>query len=326
MKKEILKRLKEAEGYVSGQELCQGLGVSRTAVWKAVRQLEEEGYQIQAVRNKGYRLGSDSDVLSEEELSQVICGEWAGKQLVVLKSVDSTNAEARRLAEQGAAHGTLVLAECQTAGKGRRGRSWESPEGSGIWMSLILRPEFEPIHASMLTLLAAMAVEEGIRRTSGLSCQIKWPNDIVLNGKKVCGILTEMSTEEDSIRYVVVGIGMNVNLESFPEDLRDKATSLLLESGKPIRRTELAAAVLSAWEACYGIFLKTLDFGSLMEEYNKRLVNRGRQVMVLTPGGSWQGDCLGINHEGELLVRKADGTVEAVMSGEVSVRGVYGYV
>ncbi len=326
MKKEILKRLKEAEGYVSGQELCDSLGVSRTAVWKAVRLLEEEGYRIQAVRNKGYRLSTDSDVLSVDELSQEICGSWAGKHLVVLKTVDSTNLEARRQAEDGAPHGTLVLAENQTAGKGRRGRFWESPEGTGIWMSLLLRPDFEPVHASMLTLLAAMAVVKGIRQATGLSCQIKWPNDIVLNGKKICGILTEMSTEEDCIRYVVVGIGINANLEGFPEELKEKGTSLLLESGKPVRRAKLAAAVLSVWEDYYEEFLKTLDFSSLMEEYNEHLVNRDRQVTVLAPGGAWQGISMGINREGELLVRRTDGTVEAVMSGEVSVRGVYGYV
>ena len=244
----------------------------------------------------------------------------------LLKKPLPTNSEARRQAEAGASHGTLVLAENQTAGKGRRGRAWESPEGTGIWMSLLLRPDFEPVHASMLTLLAAMAVEKGIRQVTGLSCQIKWPNDIVLNRKKICGILTEMSTEEDCIRHVVVGMGINVNLESFPEELKETATSLLLESGKPVRRAKLAAAVLLAWEDYYKEFLKTLDFSSLMEEYNDHLVNRDRQVTVLAPGGSWQGESLGINREGELLVRRPDGRIETVMSGEVSVRGVYGYV
>lgn len=326
MKKEILKRLKETDEYVSGQELCESLGVSRTAVWKAVRQLEEDGYQIQAVRNKGYRLGKTSDVLSEEELSEAICGSWAGKHLTVLRAVDSTNLEARRQAEAGAPHGTLVLAEQQTAGRGRRGRSWESPGGKGIWMSLLLRPEFAPSHASMLTLLAAMAVERGIRQATALSCEIKWPNDLVLNGKKVCGILTEMSTEEDSIRYVVVGIGINANLQEFPEELKDKATSLYLESGRPVQRGDLVSAVLLAWEHYYDIFLKTLDFSSLMEEYNEHLINRNRQVTVLAPSGSWQGVSLGIDAKGQLLVKRPGKAVEPVMSGEVSVRGVYGYV
>ncbi|HIT64528.1 MAG TPA: biotin--[acetyl-CoA-carboxylase] ligase [Candidatus Ventrimonas merdavium] len=262
----------------------------------------------------------------EERLDALLATRQAGRSRVLLDTVDSTNQEARRQAEQGAPDGTLVLAEEQTAGKGRRGRSWSSPKGSGIWMSLVLRPAFGPEKASMMTLLAAMAAARGVRETTGLACQIKWPNDLVLNGRKVCGILTEMSTEQARIRYAIVGIGINANTAGFPKELRDTATSLYAESGIPADRALLAASVLLAWEEYHGRFLETMDLSGLLEEYNASLVNRGRQVRVLDPKGEWQGTALGIDREGQLLVQTEDGAVRTVLSGEVSVRGVYGYV
>ena len=208
MKTKILRQLRTTNEYVSGQMLCDELGVSRTAVWKAINQLKEEGYTIEAVQNKGYKITGYPDILTAEEIeSQLNPGDTV-KKVVYAPEIDSTNNEVRRMAEQGAPEGTLVVAENQTAGKGRRGRRWDSPKGSGIWYSFLLRPEFAPEHASMLTLLAAMAVQNSVKEVTGLDGLIKWPNDIVVNGKKVCGILTEMSTEEDAIRYVVVGIGM----------------------------------------------------------------------------------------------------------------------
>lgn len=326
MKTEILKCLKHTQDYISGQELCQHFGVSRTAVWKAIHQLQEEGHEIEAVRNKGYRLLGSRDVLTEAELRSVLTTSWAGRTLVVLGSVDSTNNEVRRQADRGAAEGTVVIAERQEAGKGRRGRSWVSPEGAGIWMSLLLRPDFSPHHASMLTLVAAMAVADGIHAQTGMDCQIKWPNDLVVNGKKVCGILTEMATEEDTIRYVVIGIGVNVNTEEFPQELADTATSLYREAGKKLRRSALVNAILCAWERLYPVYKENLDMSGLMEEYNARLVNRNRQVRVITSAGGYTGVAKGIDRLGELLVEREDGSVEQVVSGEVSVRGIYGYV
>ena len=192
-------------------------------------------------------------------------------------------------------------------------------------MSLLLRPDIPPECASMLTLVAAMAVEAGIFLVTGLKGQIKWPNDVILDGKKVCGILTEMSTEMESIHYVIVGIGINVGIREFPEDLQDKATSLILHTDKGVNRAALTAAVAEAWEDYYESFLKTLDLSLLKEEYSKNLVNRDREVKVLTLGNIYTGISRGINERGELLVETADG-VRAVMSGEVSVRGIYGYV
>lgn len=326
MKSEILKMLKTSSGYLSGQQLCEKFGVSRTAVWKAIRQLEEEGYKIEAVRNKGYRLTGEADVITQAELQSMLQTRWIGNRLEYFDETDSTNIRARKLAEEGAPHGTLVVADSQRTGKGRRGRAWISPRGVGIWMSLVLRPPICPAGASMLTLVAGMAVVKGVRKSTGLKAMIKWPNDAILSGKKICGILTEMSTEEDRIRYVITGIGINVNVSSFPEEIAEKATSLKEELGEAVKRSLVIAAVAEAFEEFYDSFLKTHDMSCLMEDYNKALVNRNRQVTVLDSRGQYQGRALGIDPEGSLLVQRKDGTVESVISGEVSVRGIYGYV
>lgn len=326
MKDKIIAYLKENGDFVSGQELCEKLGVSRTAVWKVIRQLESDGYEIEAVRSRGYRMKESSMVYTDTEIKSLLKTRWAGRSLVFLDEVDSTNNEVRRQAELGAVHGTLVVAEQQSSGKGRRGRSWESPKGSGIWLSLLLRPQFEPQLASMLTLVAAMAADEAIRNITGIETGIKWPNDIVAQGKKLCGILTEMSTEVDMIQYVVVGIGINANMTEFPEEIRETAASLKLISGQAVHRAALVAELMNCWEHYYEIFLDTLDLSGIKEEYNRRLVNTGREVRVLAPKGDYTGISHGINDMGELLVELPDGEIREVMSGEVSVRGIYGYV
>ncbi len=326
MKTEILRYLKEADGYISGQELCERFQVSRTAVWKVVRQLEAEGYEIEAVRNRGYRLKTAGDILSQAEILSSIRGSWAGREILYLDEVDSTNTAAKKAAENGAVHGTLVVSERQTGGKGRRGRAWDSPRGTGIFMTLILRPNMAPVHASMLTLVAALAVAGGIKECTGASSLIKWPNDIVMGGKKVCGILTEMSADPDCINYVAVGIGINVNREEFPEEIREVAASIFTETGKKTKRSLLISAVMAAFERYYEIFMKTTDMSGLLEEYNGKLANCGRTVRVLDPAGEYSGTAIGIDREGELLVEMEDTTVRRVLSGEVSVRGIYGYV
>ena len=318
--------LKGTPDFLSGQQLCEGLGVSRTAVWKAIRQLEEEGYVIEAVRNRGYRLVASPDVITAAELKTVLSTRWLGSQVDYFYETDSTNRQARKMAEEGAPHGTLVAADCQSKGRGRRGRAWASPHGTGVWMSFVLRPALSPVKASMLTLVAGMAVVEGVRQISGLSSQIKWPNDAVIDGKKICGILTEMSTEEDAIRYVVVGIGINVNTESFPPEISGTAASLKMFLGHELKRSALIGAVLKSFEQYYSRFMEYGDMTGLMEEYNKMLANRGRKVRVSDPRSAYEGTALGIDKEGCLLVKKQDGSVSAVISGEVSVRGIYGYV
>ena len=314
MKAEILKMLRETDGYVSGQELCNKFGVSRTAVWKAINQLKENGYEIEAVQNKGYHLLSAPDIMDKTELESIHATEWAGCEIYYFDSIDSTNTKAKELAEEGHPSGTLVVADRQTAGKGRRGRSWESPTGIGIFMTLMLKPEINPNNASMLTLVAAMATTRAIRRVTG-----------VPNGKKVCGILTEMSAQFDYINHIVIGIGINVHNEDFPEEIAKTASSLYLESGQHIHRASLIEAFLEEFEDVYAEYLKTEDMEGLQKEYDAMLVNRGRQVRVLDPKEPFEGKAMGITKKGELIVDTWESR-KLVSSGEVSVRGIYGYV
>lgn len=325
MKSEILRMLRETGEYISGQEICNKFGVSRTAVWKAINQLKETGYEIEAVQNKGYRLLSAPDVMDKTELLSIHATEWAGCEIYYFDRIDSTNTKAKELAEEGHPSGTFVVADQQTAGKGRRGRSWESPAGTGIFMTLMLKPEINPNNASMLTLVAAMATTRAIRRVTGVPAMIKWPNDIVMNGKKVCGILTEMSAQFDYINHIVIGIGINVHNEAFPEEIAQTASSLLLESGQRIHRASLIETFLEEFEVLYAEYLKTEDMEGLQKEYDQMLVNRGRQVRVLDPKEPFEGKAMGITKKGELIVDTWESR-KLVSSGEVSVRGIYGYV
>lgn len=326
MKTEILKMLRETEGYVSGQELCNKFGVSRTAIWKVINQLKEQGYVIDSVQNKGYHITEAPDVMTEEELQSCRKTKWAGQEIAYFDEIDSTNIKAKELAEQGYPNGTLVVADQQVSGRGRRGRSWESPPGTGIFMTLMLKPEINPNNASMLTLVAALAVAKAIKDVTGLDAQIKWPNDIVINGKKICGILTEMSAQFDYINHIVIGIGINVHNEVFSDEIAHMASSLLLESqGKKFRRAEIIEKVLEYFEEYYEIYLETEDLTALTGEYNKILVNMNKQVRVLDPKDEFEGKAMGITTKGELIVDTWESR-KLVSSGEVSVRGIYGYV
>ncbi len=325
MKKKILELLQNCPDFISGQEISERFGVSRTAVWKAIRQLEAEGYVIEAVRNKGYRMKMQPDLLTKEMIENQLHTEWAGRQLVIFDETDSTNDQAKKMAEEGAEHGLLIVSDCQTAGKGRRGRSWESKSGEGIFMTLLLKPDIAPGNASMLTLVMALAVRTGIAKVTGIDTQIKWPNDIVCDGKKVCGILTEMSAQIDYINYIVVGVGINVTNKEFQEEVARTATSLYQISGMLPGRAKLIAAIMEEFERYYDIYMRTQDLSDLVNEYNAHLVNCGRSVRVLDPKQEYTGIAKGINREGELLVETED-EVKHVYSGEVSVRGVYGYV
>lgn len=327
MKEKILRMLKETEGYVSGQEICELLGVSRTAVWKNINQLKEEGYEIEAVQNRGYILKQTADSLSEFEIKSEINGcEWFAGDIYFYHEIGSTNDECKKLAEEGAKHGTLVVAEKQTKGKGRRGRSWESPKGTGIWMTLLLRPDIEPYNSSGLTLVTAMAINKAVQEITGLDAKIKWPNDIVVNGKKVTGILTEMSAQPEMINYIVIGIGINVNTEEFPEDIAKTASSLKIESGKTIKRSSIIALFGKYFEQYYAKYIKTQDMSFLIDEYNKELINVDRQIKVLAKENSYTGIAKGINRHGELIVETENKELKNVVAGEVSVRGLYGYV
>lgn len=325
MKTKILALLRNSGEYVSGQDLCNQFGVSRTAVWKAINQLKEAGYEIEAVQNKGYKLKSYPDILSENEIASRMQTKWAGKNTYYHKETGSTNADAKRLGDEGQEHGTLVVADMQTMGRGRRGRSWQSPSGTTISMSLLLKPNFAPNKAPMLTLVMALAISKAMEEVCGLEVKIKWPNDIVINGKKVCGILTEMNAEIDYIHYVVIGVGINVNLSEFPDEIMDIATSLMREKGRKISRAEIIERSMYYFELYYERFLETLDLSLFMEEYNQYLVSLDKEVKVLDPKGEMIGVSKGINAEGELLVESGEEII-SVYAGEVSVRGLYGYV
>lgn len=324
-KEELLQMLMEAHDYVSGQELCEHFGVSRTAVWKAIKQLEKEGCRIEAVNNRGYLLQENDDMMSGVEIAGYMDTTSMGKNLFFHKETGSTNVDVKQLAEEGAVEGTLVVADRQNAGRGRRGRAWISPAGESIYMSLLLRPRCAPDKASGITLVMAIAVLEAVKELAGETSGIKWPNDIVINKKKMCGILTEMSTDMESIHYVVVGVGINVNQRSFADDIKDTATSIYVETGKKTNRSKLVARVMYYFEKNYEIFQKTWDLTGLVDKYNGFLLNCGQQVRVLDPKGEYNGVAQGINEKGELLVER-DGQVVAVYAGEVSVRGIYGYV
>ncbi len=327
MKAELLRLLRNSTDYISGQELCEKFGVSRTAIWKLIGQLREEGYDIEAVTNKGYRLVSYPQVFNAVELMSRMNTEWIGKKVYFREETESTNTDAKNLADAGAGNGTLVVADTQTGGKGRRGRSWYSPVGSSISFSLLLRPEISPQCAPMLTLVMGVAVAEVLHNLyRDMDVRIKWPNDVLINDKKVCGILTEMNAEMDYIHDVVIGVGINVNQDEFPEEVSEIATSLRMVTGEKQERTPIVVGVMEFFEYYYGLFEKQQDLSAFVDIYDSYLINRKREVCVLDPKGSYKGIAEGINDRGELIIRMPDKSIRRVSSGEVSVRGVYGYV
>ena len=263
-------------------------------------------------------------IYNETTIADQIHTKWAGKTVHFARETDSTNLWIKRLAKEGASEGTLALAEFQSAGRGRLGRSWEVPEGTSVMMSILLRPKFEPQYAPTLTLVMGMAVAKAVKNL-GFDVSIKWPNDVVVSHKKICGILTEMGVRDGKIDYAVIGVGINVNIKEFPEEMVDKATSLYLESGKEFDRSQIPGLVMEAFEEYYEKFAAACDLSGLKEEYESILANYNQPVRVLAKE-PYEGVARGITDGGELLVEKTDGTIVAVSAGEVSVRGLYSYV
>ena len=263
-------------------------------------------------------------IYNETTIADQIHTKWAGKTVHFARETDSTNLWIKRLAKEGASEGTLALAEFQSAGRGRLGRSWEVPEGTSVMMSILLRPKFEPQYAPTLTLVMGMAVAKAVKNL-GFDVSIKWPNDVVVSHKKICGILTEMGVRDGKIDYAVIGVGINVNIREFPEEMADKATSLYLESGKEFDRSQIPGLVMEAFEEYYEKFAAACDLSGLKEEYESILANYNQPVRVLAKE-PYEGVARGITDGGELLVEKTDGTIVAVSAGEVSVRGLYSYV
>ena len=314
----ILNRLRAAKVPVSGEELAELLGCSRAAIWKRIAALREEGYRIEAQHAAGYVLAGTPDRLGPAELAPHLTGGW--RDVHWLASVDSTQRLARDLARSGACEGTAVVAEEQTAGRGRLGRTWHSPPGDNLYCSIVLRPPRAPAEVPQIALVAGLAVADAVQETAGRRPAIKWPNDVLLDGKKVCGILTEMESEMDRVHHVIAGIGVNLNTRRFPRELREKASSLLLLTGRPVERAPFTARLLAALEARYGRYL-SVGFASVRTEWESYSCLTGTEVRVQGPGGEVAGRVLGIDDDGALRLRGADGRVNRIVAGEVTLRG-----
>jgi biotin--[acetyl-coA-carboxylase] ligase len=309
MKYKILDLLKKRNDFISGQELGEIFSVSRTAIWKNISKLKDEGYNIISVSNKGYRLEDNVDILNESEIKY--------KPVVYVPEVDSTNNIAKEYANKGCEEGLLVVCDNQTAGKGRLGRNWISEKSAGLYMSIVLRPEIMPMEAPQLTLIAGIASVRAINKITNLQCGIKWPNDIIVNNKKLVGILTEMSAEIESVKYVVVGIGVNVNNKMFDDEIKNKATSIYLQTNKVYKRSQLASEITFEFMELYNEFCKD-GFSVLKNEYNNLCINVGKDVKTVGKTEIY-GKALGVNENGELIIETENGT-KNVLSGEVSLR------
>lgn len=321
MKSKILLKLKKADGYISGEQLSAELGVTRSAVWKNINALKADGYQIDSVRNRGYRLLSVPDLLDPDEILKDAKTELIGKKLFILDFVDSTNEEIKRLAAKGEESGAIVAAENQTAGKGRFGRAWASGSG-GLYFTILLRPELPPNDISSITLAAGYAVCLAVREYTGLDAMIKWPNDVIVGNKKICGILTEMAAQSDRIDYVAIGIGININHGSFPDEILNKATSLFLETGIKLDRNKFFGVVIEYLDNVLRRFLVSLSTEDI-KMFRKMCATIGRNVTVTKNGEVICGVASDITMSGELVVKKDNGEEIIVNSGEVTVQGIY---
>ncbi len=322
MRKTIVEMLKNAgENFISGESIAGELKISRTAVWKHIQKLREHGYEILSRERRGYKLKDAPDLLLPSEIQIGLNTEIIGKNMEYHPSVDSTNRVAKALAYHGAEEGTIVVAEEQESGKGRLERNFYSPRGKGIWFSVILRPNFLPKDAPKFTLMAAVAVAEAMNRFD-LKAQIKWPNDILFNGRKLVGILTEMTGEIAKIAYMVIGIGINVNIsrDEFPEDLREIATSLYEMKGSKLSRVEIFRAVLEEFDKLYRQ-IKASGFKNVIERWKIYNVTLGKDIRVISTsdGEIFTGKAIDLNPDGALVVETEQG-LRAVYAGDVSIR------
>lgn len=321
-KDQLLLYLKENQGnWVSGELISNNLSVSRAAIWKHIRNLKEEGYVIESASKKGYFLSESSDPITADEIRQGLCTKVFGKKnIIFLNETDSTNTRAKELAAQGAPEGTLVIAEKQTEGRGRRGRSWFSPPGGGIYFSLILRPVISPGETPKITLMTAVVLAETLISLMKLKLRIKWPNDILVNGKKLAGILTEISTEMDAVNYIIVGLGLNVNtqFEKFPQDIKENATSILIENGKQFPRVKLIQHYLKLYEIYYDMF-KNNDFEPIMKRWRELADIIGKQIRVDVIGKTHIGKVVDVDNDGVLILKDDQGRLQRIFSGDVTL-------
>lgn len=320
MKEKVLLLLKEGE-YISGEKLSEILGVSRTAIWKAMNSLRDDGYEIDSVTNKGYKLVKKPNVLNASTISEGLNVKVVGTEIITLKTVDSTNEEIKRKAHENARSGLVVISCKQTAGKGRLGRKWASNEG-GVYFSFLLRPELPPSDVSGITLAAGLGVCLAIRKFTGLDAKIKWPNDVIVGNKKICGILTEMTAQTDMVDFVVIGIGINVLQESFPEEIAYKATSLKIETKSELDLSELMHEIIATLDKTILSYLFGISQDDL-KLYKSMCATIGREVSLVRNGEKLTGKAVDITADGELVVCLENGKKIAVNSGEVTVQGIY---
>ncbi len=325
MQSELRKRLLEAfseneSEYLSGQYLADLIGCSRTAVWKHIEELRKEGFELEAVRSKGYRIVSIPEKISPNEIALGLKTAILGQHIHYEETVESTQKIALRLSLEGVPEGTAVISEEQTGGRGRLGRQFYSPKYTGVWMSIILRPTLPPQKAPQLTLITAVAVVQAIEEVTGLNPQIKWPNDILIDGKKVTGILTEMQAESDRIDSVIIGIGLNVNQEKedYPEELRSIATSLFIESGKKINRAELTRELLLKLEKLYLLYLEE-GFYPIKLLWESYAVSIGKTITARMLNGSLRGKAMGITDDGVLLMEDEAGKIHQIYSADIEL-------
>jgi BirA family biotin operon repressor/biotin-[acetyl-CoA-carboxylase] ligase len=308
------------DSYISGEELCKHAGISRAAIWKHIEDLRETGYDIEAVPHLGYKLVAAPDTLIPSEIKWKLKTKIFGKEIISYKKVDSTNDIAYRLAEKGVKEGTIILAEEQSKGKGRHGRNWVSPSKGGIYMSCILRPKIAPNEIPRITLLAAVAVAKAVRDVTSLDAAIKWPNDITIDGKKACGILTEMKAEQDRVDFIILGIGINVNtpLKQLPKGGASLKDELHRHGAKGanISRVELTRNVLEKMEEYYSL-LQRKGFGPIIEAWKNLSAMLGSRVKVVLPFRTFEGLAHDIDPDGALVVRLDSGVLERVSSGDV---------
>lgn len=319
---QILAALREVpESCVSGAELSHGLGISRAAIWAHVEELRTLGYEIEATPHQGYRLVSSPDLLHADDLiARLGTTKIIGRDIQVFEETTSTNDVIEKLARDGVKEGAVVFAESQTKGRGRLGRKWMSPSRKGLWFSILLRPDLRPVAATQLTIVGATALRRAIAGQTGLRPEIKWPNDILIKGRKVAGILTELSAEVDRVKYVILGIGVDVNLNlgDFPVDLRKAVTSLKVEFGKPVSRADLAVAILRELDHDYAR-IAIGRFTEVADEWESHCTTIGHEVVIRSGQREIRGQAEALGDEGALLVRTEHGHLEPVIGGDVTV-------
>jgi len=318
-KEKILDILRASRsGFLSGEDLARKIGVSRTMVWKHIKSLERDGFGIDAVPSQGYRIISEPDILWQNEIKTGLKTKVIGRELLIYPEISSTNTRAMEMAWDNAHEGTVVIAEIQTSGKGRLGRKWISPKGN-LYFSVILRPDI-PLHkAPLITLMGAVAVASAIRGICQVHAEIKWPNDVLISGKKVCGLLTEMSAEQDRIRHIVLGIGVDVNmdLEVLPTDVRTRTTSLMSETSQKINRNALLKEIFRKIDQWYPVLFQ--DPAQVLKAWEKFNMTLGRRVIISGAGEALEGLAQGLDTEGRLIVKLDDGTTRTVAAGEVTI-------